>query len=563
MSKKAHKISENIPKESPLYSYLATKEETGDPVGMAVASVQGPNFVDLNNDYKNSKVLLINPPMCSPQGLTKKGIPPAAIAYIAATLREVGIEVELLDCIIEGWGNEELIDEKNGIYTYGMSDEAVADYLAESKPGIIGLSLIFSQDLRNLCKISRVAKKVLPNSIVVAGGLHPTMYPESTFRHSTFDGERTIDYILRGEGEHRLPEFVFNYQKGKVDKNQDGLIGYFDGKMVTNPETKKIQDLDSLPLPAYDLLPMEKYFEVDMPSNPFHKGKRVMHLHTSRGCPIECTFCSSTNFSYAFRARSPQVVYDEIKHYIDTYDIDEVQFLDDNLLLNGARAEKLFDTIKPLNLTWCTPNGTMVITWKPHLMEKAIDSGMYQATLALDGLTEETHKLTGKPVDMHNVADKIDAFRERDILVHGFFVIGMPGEKIEDIQNGLEWVKTLNFSSASFFIAQPYPGAELYEVELAKGNIKEEDGLRAVKAKSFIKNLGITGEFLEKTVNSFKKDYEKIIKKREGDGWKRRYDKHLKRLTNPDLQLMVNTRGEININGPDGVLIQLDKVEAD
>jgi hypothetical protein len=58
MSKKAHKISENIPKESPLYSYLATKEETGDPVGMAVASVQGPNFVDLNTDYKNSKVLL-------------------------------------------------------------------------------------------------------------------------------------------------------------------------------------------------------------------------------------------------------------------------------------------------------------------------------------------------------------------------------------------------------------------------------------------------------------------------------------------------------------------------
>tara|TARA_B100000446_G_C10471564_1_gene312669 strand:- start:395 stop:1012 length:618 start_codon:yes stop_codon:yes gene_type:complete len=205
----------------------------------------------------------------------------------------------------------------------------------------------------------------------------------------------------------------------------------------------------------------------------------------------------------------------------------------------------------------------MVITWKPHLMEKAIDSGMYQATLALDGLTDETHKLTGKPVDMHNVADKINAFRKKDVLVHGFFVIGMPGEKIEDIQNGLEWVKTLNFSSASFFIAQPYPGAELYEVELAKGNIKEEDGLRAVKAKSFIKNLGITGEFLEKTVNSFKKDYEKIIKKREGDGWKRRYDKHLKRLTNPDLRLMVNTRGEININGPDGVLIQLDKVEAD
>jgi radical SAM superfamily enzyme YgiQ (UPF0313 family) len=190
-------------------------------------------------------------------------------------------------------------------------------------------------------------------------------------------------------------------------------------------------------------------------------------------------------------------------------------------------------------------------------MEKAIDSGMYHVTLALDGLTEETHKLTGKPVDMNNVGDKIDAFRKRDVLVHGFFVIGMPGEKIEDIQNGLEWVKTLNFSSASFFIAQPYPGAELYEVELAKGNIKEEDGLKVVKAKSFIKNLGITGEFLEKTVRSFTIDYEKIIKKREGDGWRNRYEKHFKRFSNPDLQLIINPSEDISM------LVQADSIEAD
>jgi len=79
---------------------------------------------------------------------------------------------------------------------------------------------------------------------------------------------------------------------------------------------------------------------------------------------------------------SPQKVHDEIKHYIDVYGIDEIQFLDDNLLLNSQRAEDLFDIIRPLNISWCTPNGTMVITWKPHLMEKVIDSGMYQATFS-------------------------------------------------------------------------------------------------------------------------------------------------------------------------------------
>ena len=145
--------------------------------------------------------------------------------------------------------------------------------LLESKPDIIGLSFVFSQDLRNICKISRVAKEVLPNSIVIAGGLHPTIYPEQTFEHSVFNGKRTIDFILRGEGEFRLAEFVFNYEKGTIDKNQDGLVGYFDGKLIINHEINKIQNLDELPLPAYDLLPMEKYFDINMPCNCFPNGK--------------------------------------------------------------------------------------------------------------------------------------------------------------------------------------------------------------------------------------------------------------------------------------------------
>jgi len=552
-----NKIFKNISKNSPLYSYLATKEETGNFIGLTPTSAGDPDFVSLEVDYtKSPKVLLINPPRDIPEGSLKLCIPPPSIAYVAAYLREVGIQVELLDCIIEGWDTEELVDEVNRIHTFGMSDEAIADYLSESKPDIIGLSLVFSQDLKNLCNVTRIAKKVLPNSTVIAGGLHPSIYPEQTFKYATFDGERTIDYILRGEGEHRLAEFVFNYMKGKVDRSQDGLVGYFNNKLVKNPETKKIQDLDSLPLPAYDLLPMEKYFKINMPSNPFHDSKRVMDIHTSRGCPINCTFCSSTNYNHSFRTRSPAVVQKEIQYYKDTYGIDEIQFADDQLLLNTDRAEKLFDAITPLNIRWCTPNGTMVIIWKPRLMDKAIESGMYQVTLALDGLTKESHDITRKPVDVQNVAEKIDEFRKRNIMVHGFFVIGLPGEKEETIQKGLEWVKTLNFTSASFFIAQPYPGAELYEVELAKGNITEEDGLRAVKTKTFIKNLGFSTDFLEKTVNAFTVDYEKIIKARQGDAWKARYEKHLERLSNKDLHLIIGSGHRINM------LIQADKIEA-
>lgn len=545
-------LLKNIPKDSPLYTYLITKEETS----RIRTTISNVHFANLPHWVEDPKVLLVNPPMCIPGGMPKRCLPPAALAHIAAVLREMDIKVELLDCIVEGWETEVLIDEKNDIYAYGMSEEAFAEYLLDSKPDIIGMSLVFSQDLKNMCKLTKMAKQVLPECTIIAGGLHPTIYPESTFKHA--DG--SIDYILRGEGEYRLAEFVCNYREGKVDMFQDGMVGYFYDdyeKLVTNPEIDKIQDLDALPLPAYDLLPMEEYFRINMPCNCFPNGDRIMAVHTSRGCPIGCTFCSSTNFNYLFRARSPQSVFEEIRHYKNTYGVDEIQFLDDNLLLNTDRAEEIFDLITPLGISWCTPNGTMINTWKPHLIDKAVKSGMYQVTLALDGLNEISHSISRKPVNLKSLADKIDVFRSKGVLVHGFVVVGLPGEKKEDILTGLDWVKTLNFTSVSIYIAQPYPGSELYEVELAKGTIREEDGLLVAKTRSFIHNTELDSEFLEEAIRNFTLEYEQIIKAREGESWNFRYERKLKRLANKDLHLIIGTGDRINM------LIQADRMASE
>lgn len=540
MKKKA-----NLTDNNPLAVYLSAKKETNNKF---VPLKKAPEFVLLPHKVNaNPKVLLINPPLCIPAGQPKRCIPPSAITYIGGYLRSVGVHVELLDCIIEGWDNEVLVDTENKIYVYGMSENAIEEYLLKSNPDIIGISLLFSQDLVNAFNVARAAKKTLPNAIVILGGLHPTIYPEETLNTCQLDGLPVFDYILRGEGEKRLAAFVNNYRQGFVDKNADGLVGYFDGKLVINPEIEKIGNLDDLPIPAYDLLPMDRYFSIDMPCNCFPAGKRTMAVHTSRGCPVGCTFCSSTNYNRAFRTRSPQKVYEEIKHYIDAYDVDEIQFMDDNLLLNRKRVEEIFDIIKPLNIKWCTPNGTMVITWTPNLMQKAAESGMYQVTLAVDGTTKESHAISGKPVDIENLPDKIDAFRKLNILVHGFFVIGLPGETKEDIKRGFEWVKTLNFTSVSIYIAQPYPGSELYETELRKGNIIKEDGLRVVKTKSVIQNLSVSNTFLEESVRTFTLDYEKIIKSRESSLWDARYSDKLKKFKDPSLHLVIGQGDRINM----------------
>ncbi|MBF0382934.1 MAG: cobalamin-dependent protein [Magnetococcales bacterium] len=534
----------SLPESNPLVSYLAQKPETNK----SVAPLPEKKLVPITFPTKHDpKVLLVNPPMCIPVGQPKRCIQPSAISYIGGYLRSVNIKVELLDCIIAGWKDEKLADPENEIYIYGMSDAALKKYLVESQPDIIGISITFSQDLNNVYNIAAIAKKCLPDTIIIVGGLHPTIYPEKTITNSVTDGPPNIDYILRGEGEKRLAEFVFNYKNGVIDKNADGLVGIFDDELVINPEINKIQNLDELPLPAYDLLPMDDYFKIDMPCNCFPSGKKTIAIHTSRGCPIGCTFCSSTNFNYKFRTHSPQRVYDEIKYYIDTYGVDEVQFLDDNLLLNSRRAGEIFDIIKPLNIKWCTPNGTMVDSWKPHLMDKAIESGMYQVTLALDGLSEESHKISGKPVHIDSLPAKIDSFRAKNILVHGFVVVGIPGETAENILKGFEWLKTLNFTSVSIYIAQPYPGSILYETELSKGNIAAEDGTRVVKTKSTIANMEVDGEFLEQQVRKFTIDYEKIMKDRETDLWNDRYENKLKRFKDITQHLIIGQGDRINM----------------
>ena len=103
-----------------------------------------------------------------------------------------------------------------------------------------------------------------------------------------------------------------------------------------------IEDLDSLPLPSYDKLPMEKYFDFNVPFSPFPRGKRVMQIYTSRGCPVGCTFCSSTNMYKSYRARSPQNVIDEIDYYIKEYNIDEIQFADDRKVIGETITKSFF-----------------------------------------------------------------------------------------------------------------------------------------------------------------------------------------------------------------------------
>ena len=314
--------------DNELRSYLSNKRETGNG-----GNLLDPSYHNFSIGFsENIRVSLVSPAITIPKGMAKRCIPPLGLSYIAAYLEKKSIDVQMFDCVVEGYNHE--VYSEGDLMTYGMPVEKAAKTILKQNPDIIGMSVLFSTDLDNLFKLSLAIKSISPKVIIVVGGLHPTIYPMDIFNICKDNNKSCIDFIIRGEGEKRLYELISDLKMKRVNTNMDGLCGYINNNIFINNQFDTIADLDSIPFPAYHLLPMDKYFSINVPFSPVPKGKRVIQILTTRGCPIGCSFCSSTNMYKKYRMRSVNNVIDEILFFKEKYAIDEVQFADDNIFFN-------------------------------------------------------------------------------------------------------------------------------------------------------------------------------------------------------------------------------------
>ncbi|XXX81454.1 Sden_1168 family B12-binding radical SAM P-methyltransferase [Sorangium sp. So ce134] len=520
-------LEKNLPVGSSLREYLAQKNETAALPLAAHGSPAYAPFRQRRDDWP--RTILIAPPMCASEGSVKRVIPPLGLTYVAAALASAGIPCDLLDCVVEGVDREVYLGDR--MWRYGLDFEAVRRRVEAGGYEIVGLSLLYSSDLGNLLECARAVKAIDPSIVVVVGGLHPSIYARELLSSSVVAGRPLIDFIIRGEGEIRFVEFLRDFRDGRLNLAADGLAGWYDGRLFVNPQISTIDDLDALPYPAYDRLPMDAYFAYNVPFSPFPRGKRVMQLYTSRGCPVGCTFCSSTNFSKAYRARSVDNVIREIESHVRTYGVDEIQFADDNLTFNRARSFELFDRLRALGLPWCTPNGIMVNTLSIELLDRMIDSGLYQITLSLDSANVRTlRELHRKPVKLQRVPELMGYLRARNVLIHGTLVVGMPGESLREIEESFRFVAGLPFDSVGVFIAQALPGSELYEKAIVSGAITPAEANRIDSARCQMRLSDVEPEALEAAVSRFLFDYNEAIRRRDPDAWERKYGAHRDRM---------------------------------
>lgn len=408
---------------------------------------------------KIKKVMLIIPPDTRPMDMLADKVriglvAPLGVAYIAAVLEQNGYDVKILDCVAEGYGKS---SPYNNEIRYGLTDSEIYQKLDYFKPDLVGVSCMFSNkafDAHNVCKIVKYWNK---NCITVMGGSHPTALPDETLKDVNVNG------VIKGEGEQALLQIIQSLN------SEDYLIEFGKSELV---------DLDSLPLPARHLLPMDIYLS----GQSAHSGLKntpMANISTSRGCPGRCSFCAiRTTFGDAYRERSPENVLAEIDHLVKTYHIKELHVEDDNFTANKKRAMAILQGVidRKYNLSINSPSGLAIFAMDEELLDKMKEAGYYSVSFAIEsGVPWVLKELMHKHVDLEKAKRLVKYARSIDLKVKAFFILGMPGETKETMLQTVKFAGELGADWSLFFPATTLPGTEMDKTVRSNGWLVDPD----------------------------------------------------------------------------------------
>lgn len=423
------------------------------------------------------KLCLINPSWTTIKGYEDSiRVPfPLGLAYIASYLQEHGIEVKIIDALAEGWRLRR--EEETRIIRVGLKHDQVADVVSGFAPDVVGISCMFTSQSNNLHEMAKAIKNWNPDVPVIAGGAHSCAAPDIVLK------DTNIDFVVQGEGEYTMLELIRQIKASTSIFDVKGVHFRHKNRTAFSGVREPILDLDSLPLPAYELLPMDEYFKSgEMGLAPRSvTNKRWMSVITSRGCPYRCNFCSVNLVSgRKWRARSPRNVLDEIEHIKEKYGVRHIFFEDDNLTFDPARAETLFKGMieRGIDITWETPNGIRADRLTPGLIDVMKESGCIGLTIAVEsGDQDFLYNTIKKNLDLKKLESAVGIIRDKGIDLSAFFIIGIPGETEKTV------TRTINFSRKLarkgvrpyFNIAVPLIGTEMFHDARAKGYLEKEE----------------------------------------------------------------------------------------
>jgi radical SAM superfamily enzyme YgiQ (UPF0313 family) len=397
------------------------------------------------------RIFLLNPPhlsgtvymkelgRCGRKSIAGERWPQTGLAYLAAVLLEDGHECRILDAMAEKIGVDETIRK-----------------ISAFSPDLILIHITtptFRNDAKVVELISQSAIRNLQSKIGFTG-THGSVLPEESLHESV------ADFAIVGEAEETLRELV-----SKLSSDWENIQGLAFRKSKTqiqiNQSRPLIANLNSLPFPARQLLPNEKY------RMPFFAEEPFVTIIPSRGCPYQCTFCrAGAVWGERVRLRSAGNVCEEIERVISDLQIHNVVFMTDALTLKKSWTVELCELIKTRNLKIRWIGNSRVDAVDLELLKLMKSAGCELLSYGIESGNQAILDRAKKKITIAQSEQAIQLTKQAEILAFAYFILGLPGETRETINQTIAFAKKINPDYVNFHIATPFPGTELYQIAI-------------------------------------------------------------------------------------------------
>ncbi len=414
------------------------------------------------------KIILISPPTDSViKSVVGTTGPPLSLAYLASVARENGHDVKIIDSLVMD-------------YTFDDVEKEIKNY----SPDLVGITSTTSM-IPDAYQVAKIAKNISKDTKVLIGGPHVTFVPEDTLKES-----ENIDYVVRGEGEIVFSNLL-KHLEGKMElRDIRGLSFRKNGIVVNNPPEQLIKDVDTIPYPALDLLPMERY-QID--------NKEFGTIMTSRGCPFNCIFCSSSlQFGKQWRGHSVERVIDELRILREKYNKREIEFLDDTFTLNMKRAIELTKRIKEegLDISWSA--SARVNLFNDEIAKSMKSAGAHTVYFGIESGVQKILDFIGKGITLDLAKLSVKKANRAGLNTLGSFIIGFPEDTVKDVKATIKFSKKVGVTVAQFTIATPYPGTRLWDYVVERGLLLTREWRKFTTLSPVIKLKNFTSDGIMK-----------------------------------------------------------------
>ncbi|MEW6009472.1 MAG: radical SAM protein [Candidatus Omnitrophota bacterium] len=388
--------------------------------------------------------------LVKPYNLSDHIQPSLGLGYLASACRGRN-NVILIDCIKEGLKIDGLLKKINSL-----------------QPDVVGFQC-YTFDLKFVKTALKECKNLKQQIITIIGGPHPSAAPRDSFEYFN----NYLDFIFVGEAERSLPLLLDRLEDGLcIDLVDIPGLGWKDGSNVRiNPQIF-IKDLDSLGMPAWDIIRPEEYPASQ--HGAYYKKFPIAPIMMTRGCPFQCSFCAGNIISgRKIRNHSIDFMLQQIKYLYSIHKIREFHIVDDNFTFDSSFAKIFLKKLIALDLdiSWATPNGVRIDTLDEELLNLMKKSGLYLISLGIESGSDRILNLMKKRLTVKEIREKVNMIHRLGIEMAGFFIIGFPGETKDDMKSTIKLSLDLGLIRANYFTYLPFPGTSSYKGLVSKGDL--------------------------------------------------------------------------------------------